>query len=205
MKLTAVIAVICASAGTASAQVADAGDQAAPVVGHKQQFGVGLQVGTGFRGIVTYDEEYCGELNDDGTNRSTCLGRSPITLGIVGSYGITDGLEVILEVGVGLESDFGIAANVGGGPTLVALSPGFKAYFAEIGAAQIFSTIQFVVDFADYDQVPGNDYAVRNINGFQFDFHRTFGGYIYFGESVGWNRWLSFSVEAGLGIQARFP
>jgi len=172
---------------------------------HKGQGLVNLQLGTGYRAIFTYEDEFCGDLADDGGNATNCAGRKPLVLGIIGGYGVTDSLEVILELGVGLEGDFGDRADPDDGPRQFFVAPGIKAYLADLGPTQLFSTVQFVFDFTDFSQLETNDYAIRNINGLQFDIHRTMGLYAYFGESVGFRNWLSFTVEAGGGIQARFP
>ena len=173
--------------------------------GRKGQGMVNLQLGTGYRAIFTYDEEYCGDIAADGGNATNCTGRKPVVLGLLLGYGVLDNLEVIAELGVGVEGDIGDRDDPDDGPRQIFVAPGIKAYLAEFGPLQLFSTVQFAIDFTDYAQLDGADYAVRNINGLQFDVHRTMGLYFYFGESVGFRNWLSFTIEAGAGIQARFP
>src|SRR5262245_61718219 len=76
---------------------------------HEGQFDVNLQFGLGYRGIFTYNEEFCGELKDDGSgeNRPNCLGRSPFALDLAFGYGLRDKLEVFLQARIGIETDFG--------------------------------------------------------------------------------------------------
>jgi len=173
--------------------------------GHKGQGVANLQVGTGYRALFPFDEEYCGQLDDAGANESNCVGRSPAMLGLQLGYGVTRSLELYAELGIGLENDFGDRATPNDGPRPKFFAPGLRAYIADLGPTQLFSSFQFVIDFTDFQQVDGNDFAVRNLNGLQLDLHPTFGTYVYFGESVGFRRWLGFTVEAGVGIQARFP
>src|SRR5262245_2808157 len=101
---------------------------------HKGQFDVNLQFGLGYRGIFTYDEEFCGDIEDDGTgeNRTNCLGRSPFALDIAFGYGLLDKLEVFLQARIGIEEDFGETLGAGG-PRLFAVSPGIRGYIAEFG------------------------------------------------------------------------
>lgn len=176
-----------------------------PGFNHKGQIGLHLQGGVGYRGIFPYDEEFCGELKDDGGNRSPCLDRSPFTLDIGLGYGVARMVELFLEISVGLEKDVGVAPG-DEGPHGVALSPGIKAYLGELGhTTRFFSTLQLPIDFTSFDQVDKNDLGIRNINGVQIDLHRTFGLYVFFGEQVSWRRWLRFEINAGLGAQVRFP
>ena len=192
----AVSAVLFAVSGSARAE---------PEKSHKGQGTVNLQIGSGYRALFPYDGEYCGELDDAGANASNCVGRSPTILGLQLGYGVTSSLELFVELGIGIESDFGDRAAPNDGPRPLFLAPGLRAFVADIGPTQLFSGLQFVIDATDFRQVDGADYAVRNLNGVQFDVHRTFGVYVYFGESVSFRRWLGFTVEAGVGVQARFP
>lgn len=179
-------------------------DEDEPAFSHKGQVGVHLQGVMGYRSIVTYDEEFCGDLKDSGANRSTCYGRSPFGFDVGLGYGVLDILEVFLEMRLGVERDIGTEPNMDG-PRMVALAPGVKAYLGRIGEMAFFSTLQFPIDFTSFDQVDKNDFGLRNVNGLQLDLHRTFGLYVMFGEEVSWRRWLRFEIEAGLGLQARFP
>ncbi|HEU5056780.1 MAG TPA: hypothetical protein VFU21_09640 [Kofleriaceae bacterium] len=188
----------------AAAQEAAGDDE--PAFSHKGQVGLHLQGVMGYRAIVTYDEEYCGDLKEDdgGGNSSACYGRSPFGLDVGLAYGVMDRLEILLEIRLGLERDIGAAPDMDG-PRMFALAPGVKAYLGQIGEMAFFSTLQLPIDFTSFDQVDKNDFGIRNVNGLQLDLHRTFGIYVMFGEEVSWRRWLRFEIEAGLGAQARFP
>lgn len=208
------------AAGTAQAQPAGAED---PLAGadpatatwedrrrasgfsHKGQVGLHIASGAGYRGIFPYDEEYCGQLKDDGGNRSPCLGRSPLALDVGLAFGVARTLELFVEMRFGLERDFGPAPGMDG-PRARAFSPGIKLYLGDLGpTTKFFSTLQLPIDFTDHDQLDKNDFGIRNVNGLQLDVHHTFGLFLYFGEQVSWRRWLRFEVEGGLGAQVRFP
>lgn len=172
---------------------------------HKGQIGINIQGGMGFRALFPYDEEFCGELKGDGTgeNKPNCLARSPFGIDFHLGYGVLDTLELFAQARIGLERDIG-ANTMSEGPRIFELAPGIRGYIGEVGSSRFFSTLQFSLDLTDY-HIDGADYGVRNTNGFQLDLHKTFGIYLYFGEVVSWRRWLRFEVEAGVGLQARFP
>jgi hypothetical protein len=199
---------VAAAAGAARAQPPDGGGEGGAEVAafsHRYQFGLHLQGGIGYRGLFTYDEEYCGELKDDGTNKPNCLGRTPFGLDIGLSYGVTDRMELMVETRLGIERDIGGAPADDDGPRSIAIAPGIKGYIADIGPTQLFATLQFAIDFTGYDQIDEVDLGVRNVNGVQYDLSDNLGFYFFFGEQVSWRRWLRFEGEAGLGAQVRIP
>lgn len=167
---------------------------------HEGQLGLNLQVSTGYRGIFPYDGEYCGVAG----NNEACVERAPVVLDIGVSYGVTRSLELLLELTVGLEREFGSGPGLTGPRTRV-YSPGLRYYFSETGQLRFFSTLQLAIDATDFAQASGVDYAIKNINGLQLDVQRAVGLYAFFGETVSWTRWLRFEMVAGLGVQARFP
>jgi hypothetical protein len=180
--------------------------------GHKGQFGLAMQFSVGMRGILPYNEEYCGERaeNGEGTNFADfCFERSPIPIDLLFSYGLNANVELLLEMRFGLERDFGGTPSETSGPRPRMYAPGVKAYFSESGKSRLFSTLQVMFDTTGYTTPAGEeiglDWGVRNVNGLQFDLQRAIGIYFFLGELVTWDRWLSVQVEAGLGIQGRFP
>jgi hypothetical protein len=194
-----------ARAQEAGSSAEEAGTSA-EVFNHKGQFDVNLQAGFGYRAVFPYDEQFCGEIKDDGSgdNKSPCLGRSPFGIDLALGYGLLDRVELFLQMRLGLESDFG--ENLGDdGPRAFALSPGIRGYIGELGRGRFFATVQLWLDLTDYAQFDGADVGVRNTNAYQIDLHKTFGIYFFFGEIASWKRWLGFEIEAGVGAQARFP
>jgi hypothetical protein len=190
----------------------DGADAETTLFSHKGQVGVHAQLGSGYRVLFPYNEEYCGQTDSDGSAKSVCTGRSPFFLDVGLSYGINDAVELIGEARLGLERDF---AGVLGtdGPRPISFAAGVRLYVDAEGRFKFFSSLEGVIETTDYAEstqsgsaaVDGSDYGIRNVNGIMFDFHRTFGLYAHFGETITFASWLRFELNAGLGVQVRFP
>lgn len=175
---------------------------------HRHQVGFHFQPGLGYRVLFPYEKEpptYCGQ---DG--KSVCTGRAPFFLDAGVSFGVSRSLELMFEMRFGLEGDFRspTAPATADRPQALAIQPGLKLYVDDEGSFKFFSTVQLSFDFTDYSSTgldKDTDFAVRNANGFQLDFHKTFGAYFFIGETIGFARWLRFEIDAGIGLQARFP
>jgi hypothetical protein len=179
-------------------------------VGHRGQIGIGLQVGAGLRGIKPYDDEYCGQRDSNGGgDAAACMSRSPVGLDVELTYGVSASTELLLEARVGIERDFGATASADAGPRALRLAPGARFYFAESGRTSFFSTLQALFDLSGYEDAAGEsrgaDLGVRNVNGLLFDLDRAYGLYVFVGETATFRRWLGFELEAGLGVQGRYP
>jgi len=178
---------------------------------HWHQFGVSLQIPFGLRVIKPYDTgEYCGESGENEMqNAEVCVGRTPQSFDFAFAYGLKKNLEVLLELRLGIERDFGTRIGAGGGPRLFHWSPGVKFYFSDSGTAKLFSTAQLAFDHTGYDDSSGDarglDVALRNVNGLQLDLHQSYGVYFFVGAELAFRRWLMLAVEAGIGIQGRYP
>jgi len=178
---------------------------------HKGQVGLHAQFGTGYRVLFPYEatpKVYCGQTDDNSPDpREVCTGRSPFFTEIGLSYGVTSGLEVLADIRLGLEKDF--EPLVGGSPPRAfVLAPGAKIYIDDEGSTKFFSTLQAAFDFTDFGSSGADastDFAIRNVNGLQIDLHKAFGVYFHFGETIGFVRWLRFELDAGIGIQGRYP
>ena len=187
--------------------VSAAGDDAAPVTFHKGQFGASARLSLGARGIATYDNDvYCGKTDPEGEFgfASVCTGATPLALDLEGSYGVKPTIELVLEMRLGIEGDFGDAPGMDG-PHPFWLSPGARFFFSEAARSKLFVQPEVVFDFAGYDSRPGNDFGVRGIEGFWIDLHRSYGFYFYIAETLTFSRWLSATFEGGIGFQGRYP
>jgi hypothetical protein len=185
------------------------GAAAAEAEGHLHQFGLGLQLAVGMRAINPYSDTFCGTVGDNGnSNQAYCLARVPMTFDFELSYGLKPALEALFEMRIGVERDFGTSSGASG-PHVHQFAPGARFFFSESGRSKFFSTAQIVFDTSAYQDTSGSDRGVdlgiRNINGFWFDIQKQYGVYIFFGEEAGFKRWLSASLEAGLGVQGRLP
>ncbi|MBI4511921.1 MAG: hypothetical protein HY698_19970 [Deltaproteobacteria bacterium] len=168
---------------------------------HKGQVGVHAQAGAGYRVLMPYNSEFCGQAG-----KTVCTGRSPTFLELGISYGVTRSIELLADVRLGLETDFG--AGSAEGPRALAIAPGIKVFVEETGLVKFFSTLQGVVDFTDFAFTgvkEGADLGLRNVNGILIDLHANYGLYAHFGETFGLRRWLRFEIDGGAGIQGRFP
>lgn len=187
-----------------AAAPARADDNELPATFHKGQLGVSARVGLGVRGIVTYDDQdYCGAIDqEDGGFASVCTGRTPLALDLEASYGVARSIELALELRIGIERDFGIDPN-NRGPRAFHLALGARFSFSETKRTKLFVQPMVVADLSD--RVQGNDFGVRGIQGFWVDLHRSYGVYLYVGETLQFARWLSASFEGGFGFQGRYP
>jgi hypothetical protein len=179
---------------------------------HKGQFGLAVSLVTGGRFIKTYDNEYCGHRDSNGGttgNSAYCLSRVPFAFDLVVSYGVTPRIELLLELRLGVERDFGGTATDTSGPRVRHYAPGVKFYFTDRGLMKFFSTAQLSIDSTGYTDPAGadlgTDVAIRNANGLQLDFHDAYGAYAYFAEEAAFKRWISIGVELGVGFQGRYP
>ena len=183
---------------------AHADDADLPATFHKGQFGLSGRLALGYRGIATYDaQDYCGALDqNDGGYASVCTARTPLTLDIEASYGVARSIELALELGIGIESDFGVAPGQGG-PRPLTLATGARFSFSETKRTKLFVQPMVVADLSDRTQ--GNDFGVRGLEGFWVDLHSAYGIYLYVGETLEFSRWLSMTFEGGVGFQGRYP
>lgn len=176
---------------------------------HQGQFELSLRFATGLRAIAPYDDEYCGKTDAQNGNQfsAVCTGRSPFSVDLELGYGIAQKVDVFLELRLGLESDFGASPSDVDGTRQFHISPGARFFFADAGSSKLFTTAQLVVDTSGYQDLAGGklgtDVGVRNMNGLWFDLERSFGVYLFVGETLSFSRWLRFELEAGIGAQVR--
>lgn len=176
---------------------------------HKGQLGLHVQPGTGYRVLFPYNEEFCGDVG-----KSTCTARAPFYLELGASFAFTNSVELVADVRISLEEDFdGITGAIG--PKPFSFAAGLRFYPAPDGFVKFFTTVQGVVETTDYQKttvspdapkgLEGSDFGVRNVNGVLLDFHKMFGVYLHFGETVTFVKWMRFELHGGLGLQVRFP
>lgn len=186
-------------AGEEPSKPAAAAPQAQPTspetLDHRYQVGLGFRLGTGYRVIMPYNEEFCGKAD-----KSVCGGRQPFWIEISPSFGVTESLEVLADIRLFLEEDFTTSKGF-------FVSPGIKYYTDPESIFKFFATGQLV--FESQDQMAGSglssfDFGLRSALGLQFDFMRYVGLYAQGGIIIGFKRWLTFVVDGGGGIQIRY-
>lgn len=186
-----------------------ADDTEPAITSHKGQFGVSARFGLGVRAIVTYSGDrplYCGksDASQKGGFAAVCTGRTPLALDLEAAYGVADSIELTLELGIGIESDFGSAPG-SDGPHPLTLAPGARFFFSEAKHSKLFVQPSLVLDFASYAQAPSTDIGLKGIEGFWMDLHKSYGLYFFISEQLEFRRWMSGDFEAGLGFQGRYP
>jgi hypothetical protein len=187
--------------------------KAAPeVLSHEGTFGLSARIALGLRAIATYDEaNYCGSSDSSVTtgNAPVCVSRAPFSLDFELAYGLAKKADVLLELRLGIEQDFGSTAAQNNGPHAVFVSPGVRFWFNEANASSLFATAQAVFDFTGYQDAAGKgrgaDLGVRNLNGYWLDLTKSYGVYAFAGETATFARWIRLELEAGIGFQGRYP
>lgn len=170
-----------------------------PSLSHDLQFGFAVLIGSGYRAIVPYESDIvCGDAKEEGAR--VCTSRAPFFIDLQPSFGLSTSWDALVDVRVGLETDFNTKR-----PFVIA--PGFRYWLDPEGHVKFFSTFQLAYDVTDSNdpRVRRSDLAFRNSNGVMIEVMRNFGVYLQFGETIGFVRWLSFLVDAGIGVQARVP
>ncbi len=210
-KLSLALVVVLPIFAAAIARADDGGGDTHIQYDHKHQIGFHAQSGLGYRVLFPYSNDgnviYCGVAG-----KSVCTGRSPAFLDLGVSYGVSHSIEVLLDFRLGVEGDFVPPGSGLSAPRARTVQPGLRLYVDDSGSMKFFTTIQLSFDFTDWKSDFGGgktpastDFGVRNQNGLLLDLHKTFGVYAFFGETIGFVRWLRFEIDAGIGIQVRFP
>jgi hypothetical protein len=167
-----------------------------PSLLHKDQFGVAVMPGSGYRIIAPYkDGVPCGQQ----ANR-VCTGLLPFFIDVQPSFGFARHWDVVVDLRFGVAADFN-------GSHQFAVAPGVRYWVDADLPTKFFATIQGVYDL-NPQHTPGvkdYDFGVRNANGLMLEVMRNLGFYLQFGETLGLVRWLRFEVDGGVGVQARFP
>ena len=203
MRRSLVFATVLLMCSVARAQAPVDGARTVYATSHRGQVGGDAALGLGYRVLFPYhDGEFCGMVD-----RKVCSGRSPAFLALGLSYGVSDTVDLLVELRLGLDGDFKRGGSMGDGPKPVWLAPGAKFFFDESGRWKLFSTVQLAIDFTDYtgSGASGTDYGLHNSNGLLYELSQNFGLYARVGETVGVVRWLRFELEGGVGLQGRLP
>jgi len=176
--------------------------EAAPAqLDHWHQTGLALMPGIGYRVIVPYrDDLPCGDSSRDATKR-VCTSAVPFFLDLQLSFGLSRRIDLLADLRFGLGED-----PASKGAHQFALAPGVRVWLDQDVALKFYTTVQLLYDGTDYHgSVASNDFGFRNANGLMYDVIRNVGFFFQFGESFGFRRWFRIELDAGLGVQVRFP
>lgn len=176
---------------------------------HKGQVQVSVRLAVGLRAIIPYEStDYCGHTDNGVSNAPVCTGRAPFAFDLELGYGVARRVDLLLELRLGLETDFPSTAVGMDGPRIFHLAPGARFFFSDAKTSKLFTTAQLVLDFSGYEDAGGGsrgtDIGFRNMNGLWFDLDRAYGFYAYVAETATFSRWLRFELEAGVGFSGRF-
>src|SRR5678815_2813098 len=163
---------------------------------HKNQLGIAVMPGVGFRGVFPYQEMiYCGQQG-----KRVCTGMVPFFLDVQPSFGFAEHWDVLVDLRYGIGTDFTTSHQF-------AVAPGVRYWVDPDQSVKFYATIQGVFDATAQHNalVKNTDFGIRNSNGFMFEVMRNLGFYIQFGETLGFVRWLRFEIDGGVGVQARIP
>jgi hypothetical protein len=179
---------------------------------HQGQLQASLRLALGMRAIVPYNKsDYCGATDSSTSsgNAPVCTSRAPFSMDLEVGYGVAKRIDLIAELRLGLESDFGSnAVATVAGPRMFHLAPGARFFFSDAKTTKLFTTAQLVLDFAGYKDSSGAgrgaDVGARNMNGLWLDLDRAYGIYAYIAETATFSRWVRFELEAGVGFSGRY-
>jgi len=166
---------------------------------HRHQTGLSLMPGIGYRIIVPYkDNVDCFDSSD--ASKRVCTNGVPFFLDFQLSFGVTTRLDLIADIRFGVVKDISSSRQF-------AIAPGVRVWLDPDINLKFYTTAQALWDGTDYPpgSVPSNDFGLRNSNGLMYDMIRNVGLYVQFGESIGFRRWFRIELDAGLGVQVRFP
>jgi hypothetical protein len=186
--------------GTAVAPKLARAELAPAALDHYHQTGLALMPGLGYRVIVPYsDNKTCGDSSGDASKR-VCTSAVPFFLDLQLSFGVSHRIDLMADF------RFGIGKDPASKTHQFALAPGIRFWLDQDVALKFYTTAQLLYDSTDYHHVvASNDFGVRNANGLMYDVIRNVGFYFQFGESFGFRRWFRIELDAGLGVQVRFP
>jgi hypothetical protein len=172
-----------------------------PTLEHYHQTGLALMPGLGYRVIAPYrDGQVCGDSSGNAGKR-VCTSGVPAFLDLQLSFGVTQRLDLLVDLRFGLAHDPATVSS-----HQFALAPGLRLWLDQDAPVKFYTTVQLLFDSTDYnDVVATNDFGVRNSNGLMYDAIRNVGFYVQFGESFGFRRWFRIELDAGVGVQVRFP
>ena len=174
--------------------------QMVPSLSHDLQFGLAVLFGDGYRIIFPYTSQPvdCGDAHAMGAR--VCTNRAPSFIDLQPSFGISQSWDVLVDLRLGIEKDFNTHRQL-------FVMPGFRYWLDTQSHVKFFTTIQLAYDASKQNTSArtSSDFGIRNSNGLMVEIMRNFGVYAQFGETMGFVRWFSLSVDAGIGVQARVP
>ena len=174
--------------------------------GHRFQGGIGILAGTGYYFHISYGEDFC-HMEGEEEAQEVCTGRSPVFFDIQASFGVTEGLEILVEYRIGLIGEVYLA-----NPTLedsetsesrpMAVGLGIRYNVSPLNRFKFFIGALLDVDFTKNLKT---DITLRPIFGLQIEFIRWMGFFVQASVNLSFVRAFGLSLDVGGGLQFRFP
>lgn len=173
--------------------------------GHRMQGGVGISAGTGLQFEIAYGGDHCDrwdeETNEpkpaDEREESVCSHRSPVFMDFQLSFGVTEGLEVLVEYRLGLVEETYLLNS-----RPMAAGLGIRYYVSPLSRVKF--SIGVVID-VDFTKNVKTDVAIRPIFGLQVEIVRWVGFFIQGSVNLNFVRSFGISLDGTGGFQFRFP
>jgi hypothetical protein len=177
--------------------------QRPPELDHRHQVALALMPGLGYRIVVPYAENKTCFDDTRVDSKRVCAGGVPFFMDLQLAVGVSHRLDLMVDLRFGIAKENN-APNVG---RQFALAPGIRYWLDPDVQLKFFTTLQVVYDSTKQSQIDisDTDYGIRNANGLMYDPIRNVGFYVQFGETIGFKRWFRIEVDAGAGVQVRFP
>ncbi len=141
----------------------------------------------------------------DAAGSTFCRGRSPVMMDFAAGFGVTEWLEIEARFRLGVESVYGVEASPTARPGQglpMQAGVGIRGYSGEANRLKFAVGVAVLADFTSNQ---GTDVVARVDENLHFDVVRQFGFYFQLGETIQPLRAFTFSLDAGLGVQGRFP
>jgi hypothetical protein len=172
-----------------------------PRLDHEHQFGLAVMPGIGYKVIVPYQEgKTCGDSSGDDSKR-VCTNTVPFFIDLQAAFGVSTRIDLLLDLRFGVGKDRVTSTRQ------FAAAPGIRIWLDPDLPFKFYTTLQVLFDSTEQKQrgISDTDWGIRNSNGFMYDPIRNVGFYFQFGDSIGFKRWFRIELDAGLGVQVRFP
>jgi hypothetical protein len=170
--------------------------------GHRLQGGLAFLLGTGYAFEIAYGGDNC--YSEDDADASVCNRQAPFFFDFIGSFGVTDGLEVLLEYRLGLINQSVVADDGVSIATSRPMAFGFGIRYYVSSLSRFKFNIGAIIDI-DFTKSLKTDVYIRPIFGLQIEIVRWVGFFIQASVNMSFIRVFGITLEGGGGLQFRFP
>ena len=163
---------------------------------HRFQLGVSAAATIGYRYYIPWDDEnfFCDGVvkEEPNSNDSTCSTVSPFYLDLDVSFGVTEGLEIVLPWRIALTE------RSWDNEKEMLFAPGVRVYFSPEDTVKFFAQVGVNIEIQ-----PHTDLGTRISGGLQIDFNRWIGIKFTVGANLLFFDGFLFQIEGTGGLQIR--